>query len=570
MDCVTTGSPTYAPTTSEPTMAPTSICLSLSLSTSNGTEFEYSGEYVQQSNYLKNEHLWFLSVDGRSSLEYLGGHWSVVRRDLDLDNDEDVILIHRDETKPSSMKWLLLSPQNASWYLLYDEVDIVVSINCMDTIPPTSEPTTIPTAAPVTTESLRPIWTDCTDNWFSFVTPSDYATDSYGVYWKEPTAKGASNESVTVVMMGDLNITQGDALDLGYYNLDYRVESSLNASLFRDCNISLFVIGNAQYSTLSYCYDSGFVINANFNETYFEQSATQFEAAEVISISGYAMHPDLSNYDENCYVFGQQMINFTETILEESDAQSFLGIEADEMVWDIAICVIVCCLLSLCLFKICEYCLECRQRRKEKAESRERLLTASEFENNANVDEDDDDINLSDIHHQQNTTGSPLLSANVTNDGLEPGSSSNGKQLTNATNPNLTAIQEKNDGVDAAINVLIGDEDEFEQKDIEGGGGTVEMQKISSHNLVKSMSMDDDEVVGLELAANKQPPPPQPAFSEKQIVSGQNAAVPPPVPAAAFAQQPEQKTPPIPPMNKVESDDEDDEFDSDSEFEFQV
>ncbi len=68
MDCVNTGAPTAYPTTSEPTRSPTSKCEALSITgTANADIFAYYGQYID-------------------------GHWTVMRRDIDGGNDEDAIL----------------------------------------------------------------------------------------------------------------------------------------------------------------------------------------------------------------------------------------------------------------------------------------------------------------------------------------------------------------------------------------------------------------------------------------------------------------------------------------------
>merc|ERR1712129_678684 len=125
----------------------------------------------------------------------------------------------------------------------------------------------------------------------------------------------------------------------------------------------------------------------------------------------------------------------------------------------------------------------------------------------------------------------------------------------------------KNVGVhDAAINVLIGN------NDIEGGGvGTVEMQKMPPlMPPIPSANISKEEEVELEMAADKQALPPEPAYSEKQMIPDlEEEDV-----AAAFSAEQSMKqrqSPSNKPMDKVESDEEEeDEFDSDSEFEFRV
>merc|ERR1712129_403142 len=122
----------------------------------------------------------------------------------------------------------------------------------------------------------------------------------------------------------------------------------------------------------------------------------------------------------------------------------------------------------------------------------------------------------------------------------------------------------KNVGVhDAAINVLIGN------NDIEGGGvGTVEMQKMPPlMPPIPSANISKEEEVELEMAADNQALPPEPAYAEKHPYSQANDI------AAAFSADQSMKqrqSPSNKPMDKVESDEEEDEFDSDSEFEFRV
>merc|ERR1712062_804729 len=113
------------------------------------------------------------------------------------------------------------------------------------------------------------------------------------------------------------------------------------------------------------------------------------------------------------------MGNRTLLSLEENEVATFLGIEADKIVWDISICVVVCCLLSLCLFKVCE-CFFARRRRKQlqTKQIEQRLLAHPENANERNLD---------DMPQQTSSTPhshSPLLmgSQNAqTNDGYEPG-----------------------------------------------------------------------------------------------------------------------------------------------------
>merc|ERR1712087_753858 len=104
----------------------------------------------------------------------------------------------------------------------------------------------------------------------------------------------------------------------------------------------------------------------------------------------------------------------------------------------------------------------------------ERLLAENDLANNS----DDNDMKMDDANGKMSDTansGSPLLSTNAAaNDGYEPGSGGTNAQTN--TNPNVFALQQRNDGIDAAINVLIGDV--AKEKDVEGGGGTVEMQPM--------------------------------------------------------------------------------------------
>merc|ERR1712190_584602 len=125
---------------------------------------------------------------------------------------------------------------------------------------------------------------------------------------------------------------------------------------------------------------------------------------------------------------------------------------------------------------------------------------------------------------------------------------------------------------DAAINVLIGSDDEQKNEEMEGGGGaTIEMQNMPPlmPPIPRWDNVSKEDEVELEMAADNQALPPEPAYSEKQMLPDlEDEDV-----AAAFSannsmdhrQSPSQQPSQI---DKVESDE--DEFDSDSEFEFRV
>eukprot|EP01083_Nonionella_stella_P061642 160571_1 len=92
MDCVNSDAPTYDPTTAQPTKAPTSKCEALRIAKpiNNALIWNYFwfGEYVRM-DYLINNKPWFIATHGNSSLEFIDGQWTIMRRDRDLVHDEE-------------------------------------------------------------------------------------------------------------------------------------------------------------------------------------------------------------------------------------------------------------------------------------------------------------------------------------------------------------------------------------------------------------------------------------------------------------------------------------------------
>ena len=93
IDCSDSESPTVAPSIApsiSPTQSPTSSCFGLYFNNSyNNYSYEYNGWFNRMNDYTINDHIWWVSNNHATTIEYINGYWYLLEKDNDKGDDED-------------------------------------------------------------------------------------------------------------------------------------------------------------------------------------------------------------------------------------------------------------------------------------------------------------------------------------------------------------------------------------------------------------------------------------------------------------------------------------------------